>query len=187
MKAQAPRARSEIPPELTENYWENLSTGGRSEARQTAANHRRNLDLMVNRGVGEEGCVGRCTRRAGGAQRLAEQKPSSGSLACVATINAIAARCIHTPLRFMQNSRAATPARGFIDEFARAFPPRAQTLPQSVFASSFLLYLRVRSLFAFQKEYICTRICTRFSSFFFKFEIHIMLTIRLLADVYTFV
>lgn len=61
-------------------------------------------------------------RGAGGAQRLAEQKPSSGSLACVATINAIAPRCIHTPLRFMQNSPAATPARGFIDEFARAFP-----------------------------------------------------------------
>lgn len=37
--------------ELTENYWENLSTGGRSEARQTAANHRRNLDLMVDRRV----------------------------------------------------------------------------------------------------------------------------------------
>lgn len=61
--------------------------------------------------------------RAGDAQRLAEQKPSSGPLACVATINAIAPRCIHTPLHFMQNSRAATPAlHGFIDESARAFP-----------------------------------------------------------------
>ena len=91
--------------------------------------------------------VGRCTRGVGGAQRLTEQKPSSGSLACVATINAIAARCIHTPLRFMQNSRAATPARGFIDEFARAFPPRAQTLPRSVFTSSFIPYLSVYAVY----------------------------------------